>query len=507
MSSTRKVARNAFWVGIESAATLLISLFVAVLVARYFGPQKLGYYNYLLWMTMIAGTIGNMGLSGTCRKYMAEYLGREQKGLALSVFWFSFRVQSLVVVAIMGAGVALALGLAPAGYKTIGVLLVLSIGPRILGFIPSSANMAAEENAANVPGALAGSVVQMAGTILSMICDWGLLGLAASVVAGYTVELTLKSASVVHRFRGVDSFPLDRSATRRLIVFSGQGLMLMTLSLVVWDRTDLVLLERLQPDAAQLTFFSLSFSLIDKLLICTSVFSIAAVSRVMAQYGEDKTRVPALAGLSGSYMLLMATPLLLGAAALSPAAIPFVYGEAYRPAVAVFLVMASLAIPKVLLQSGQSVLQAHERQRFLVIWSLICGALNLALDVVLIPGQGAVGAAIANGLAQSLSALGVWLAVTRWYGVRLRTRMLTMNLVASLGMAAAATAALAWQGPLGLRLLAGTSAGAAVYLLLVRWTRALEDEDRQRLLALEGMLPAVVRPPYRRLVDAVAVAA
>lgn len=506
MSSTRTVARNAFWVGFESAATILSSLIVAVLVARYFGPQKLGYYNYLLWLTMIAGAIGNLGLAGTCRKYVAEYLGRGQKGLAWSVFKFSFRAQSFVAAAIVAAGTALALGLAPEGYKTIAALLVLGIGPRILGFIPSSANMAAEDNAANVPGALAGSAVQSAGTILSMTCNWGLRGLAASVVAGYVVELALKSSSVARRFRGVEAHPLDNSTTRRLIVFSGQGLTLMTLSLIVWDRTDLLFLERLQPDAAQLTFFSLSFSLIDKLLISTSVFSNAAVSRVMAQYGEDKSRVPALAGLSGSYMLLMAMPLLIGAAALSPAAIPLVYGEPYRPAVTVFLVMAALAIPKVLQQPGQSVLQAHERQKFLVIWSVICGGLNIILDLLLIPGNGAIGAAIANGLAQSISALGVWVAVTRRYGVRLRSRMLAMNLVACLGMAAAATVALAWQGPLMLRLLAGVVAGAAAYILLVRWTRALEDEDRQRLLALEGMLPAVVRPPYRRLVDAVALA-
>jgi len=72
VNATRSVARNTFWSAVEVVSTFVLAIAATVVVARFFGPQRLGYYSYLLWLTSITGTLGSVGLVGTCRKYMGE---------------------------------------------------------------------------------------------------------------------------------------------------------------------------------------------------------------------------------------------------------------------------------------------------------------------------------------------------------------------------------------------------------------------------------------------------
>lgn len=47
--STRgKVVRNVFWAVVGKVVTLLSTLFVGILVARYLGPEQYGLMNYII---------------------------------------------------------------------------------------------------------------------------------------------------------------------------------------------------------------------------------------------------------------------------------------------------------------------------------------------------------------------------------------------------------------------------------------------------------------------------
>ena len=89
MSTTRTVAKNSFWYGLELSFGAIVILGTSLVVGRAFGPARLGYFNYLVWLTFVAGTLGSVGLPVATQKYMAEYMGKREPGVAYSIFWWA----------------------------------------------------------------------------------------------------------------------------------------------------------------------------------------------------------------------------------------------------------------------------------------------------------------------------------------------------------------------------------------------------------------------------------
>jgi O-antigen/teichoic acid export membrane protein len=167
----------------------------------------------------------------------------------------------------------------------------------------------------------------------------------------------------------------------------------------------------------------------------------------------------------------------------------------------VLAVAAVLAVPKALLVPVQQALQAHEKQKFLVIWTCICGLLNIGLDFALIPRYAATGAAIASGSAQLIAVLGMCL----WASKSLRLKWEAMP-IAKIVFAATAMAIIVAFASRQVKLpvnavLIGVPLGAVCFFVALRLLRALGSEDRDRLLQISERVPAPVRGIYTRTVN------
>jgi O-antigen/teichoic acid export membrane protein len=272
---------------------------------------------------------------------------------------------------------------------------------------------------------------------------------------------------------------------------------LVLLNLIVWDRSDVVLLKWLNADPRQVTFFSLPINLIDRMLLVPQTFASAMGSTVMAEYGRARERVAAMTATSGVYLLALALPMLLGAAAVA-APIWAVYGSSVREAIPVFAVMCALAVPKAVMVPRR--ICCRSRNQAPGGWNCACGVLKIVLDILLIPHWGAMGAAIGSGAAQALSGVGTWVMV--WLLFRLDLRLgtvwrLAMSAATMSGAVWAIVELLAarpWAG-----FLLGVPAGAAVFVVLVRVTGALE-----RMTAAPLLVAAVCRgrwAVYLRLLE------
>src|ERR1700728_4475499 len=69
-----KILHNSFWFGLETILETAIFLGTSVAVARYLGPQKMGYFVYInFFVTTVTRTSGT-GLASATRKYMSEFL-------------------------------------------------------------------------------------------------------------------------------------------------------------------------------------------------------------------------------------------------------------------------------------------------------------------------------------------------------------------------------------------------------------------------------------------------
>ncbi|MEZ5356542.1 MAG: oligosaccharide flippase family protein [Bryobacteraceae bacterium] len=505
----RGVARNTLWYSSELLFGVVAILLTSIPIARVIGPEKLGYFTLMQWWTNISGMVGSLGLPVATQKYMAEYLGRGEAGVASLIYRHTFRIQALVAAGISVAGVLLALVLTDPDYHASTILLVIALAPKMMTWIPSNANNAAERFPPNAVAGIAASVLYIAIVAVSLWIGWDLTGIAAGMLLQNTFELALKMRSVRQWLPAAAPGKLPEDLRGRMFSFSGQSILLMIVNVVVWDRSDLVFLRMLDKDARQLSFYSLSFSLVERILLVPKSFSFVVGSRFMVQAGQEGSRLYTEVALGVRYVALFSLPVMVGMAAISAPLTRTMYGAQYEAAIPVMLVAALLAVTKPFLLPARLLMQATEKQVFLIWWTCLSGVFNVVLDILLIPaipGSGALGAALANGLAQTVAIGGMWYKVGRAYPVALPWRFVSRVFVASLAMGLGVYAMVQLELPAPVLLVAGTVTGAALFPLLLRMTRALEPEDGQRLEKMRTMLPALVRPLYARLLTYVTLA-
>ena len=497
--NTTTVARNSFWYGLEMAFSLLAAFVTSVAVVRVFGAERLAEFNYVVWLTNVTTTVGAFGLPVTTRKYMAEHLNRGEAGVARALYLFTLKIQTWISVGITVLGLVLIFAAGNPQYHVISVLLVLGMAPRTINFIPSQANNAAEVMKRNTAPSLIGGLLSTVLTVFSLVAGWGLAGVAMSLTLGAWLELLLKLRSVEHWLGDVKPAPIAPDLKKRMFSYSSQGVALLLLNVVVWDRSDMIFLKKLNPDPAQITFFSLAFNLTERLLMIPKAFGGSLGATMMAQYGRGQNRLQELTVNGARYALLATLPLLLGMACISHPLVLLLYGGANRQLIPVLSVVSVFAISKALMTMPTALLQAAERQGFMIVWGCICGGLDILLDILLIPRYGAVGAAFANGIAQTIAAGGIW-----WFAMRTMHLDLRLKDFARIAMAGAAMAA----GVLGVnRLLGGyagmvvsIAAGAVIWMAALRLIRVLDTADAQRFLSLARSLPASFRAPWKRLI-------
>jgi O-antigen/teichoic acid export membrane protein len=495
VSNTRTIAGNSFWYALEMVVSLSAGLLTSIIVANVIGKVRLSPYVYVMWLTNITAGVGGNGLSVTTRKYMAEYLNRGEVGVTRAVYSYALRFQTLIAIGVTAVALPLALLAGRPGYRIASALLVMNMMPRMIAYIPSQANVAGERLQRNTGPSLLGGAITIGLTLVSLWMGWGLEGIALSFTLGCAVEAFGKLYSVRSWLAPLPMGTIPPELKKRMSSYSGQGAVLMVINIVVWDRSDMIILNWMNSDISQIALFGIAFGFTDRLLMLPNAFAGSLGATMMAQMGRGPERVRGIMFEGAKYGFLLALPLLVGMACISRQFVTLAYKPEYQPMIPVLALAALLAIPKALIASPTLLLQAVEEQGYLIWIGCICGAVDIGLDFLLTPRYGALGATVANGSAQAMAAVLLWLWVYRYCKMEMRLGELTR--IALAGACMAATILLVQYlvpvtGYLGLGLSIVT--GAFAWLGALRFTGAVTHADGERLRQIWGHLPAGLRP-------------
>jgi O-antigen/teichoic acid export membrane protein len=500
--STRQVAKNSLWYAFELSVGIVTVLVSSIVLSRVFGPERLGYYNYFVWLTYVAGMLSTGGLQSTTLKFITEYLSRGEPGTAYLIYRMAWRIQvALAVIPVMIA-LPMVWYLVPPENRWMATFLVIGVAPRMIGFIPAQINSATQELYRNFPSTMTSNLLTLGIILLAVKFDWGITGLAISHPIGHFADLIIKLAMTSHhrnlwKSAVAPGAKLDPELRARFRRFAASGVGILLIGVLVWDRSDIFLLRHLNPDMRQISFFSYSFTLVDRLLLLPQVLGGALGLNILAQQALDRKRMAATAVSSCFYLVLIGLPVMLGAAAVSRP-LWMIYGEKFAPAVPVFVIMSILSISRVVQGPAWVFLQATDNQGRLLIIGIVSSIINLGLDVLLIPSLGAIGAALGSGSAQWFAAICAWVLVARKFSPDLMPGMFGRVLLSGLVMAAIVVMITLSLPPVPGAIL-GIAAGVVIYIGMLRLTHALRPEDRGRLESLSGVLPVALRSPVNRL--------
>lgn len=501
MSNTKIIARNTGWYGLENLVSSLLSLFTSIAIARALGPSKMGYIIYVLWISSVVSSLGGLGIPSTTQKYMAEFLGIPDRGTARHIYFKTLLVQmGFATVATLGLLVWVFLE-APADYRLASILIVLSIWPSMVNAVAAQANVATEQLAYNLPASIASIIVFSIAILATVVFNWGVVGVGASTLLMRLVDFTVRIIPTTARFyRWERAHVHPHGLRQRMLTFAWQSVASMIVALIVWDRSEFVLLKHLSTDIRQLAFYSVAFSMAERLLIIAAIFGSATSVTIFAQYGRDKSRLPAITASTFRYTALSSIPLHVIACSLAFPALMVLYGNQYRGAALVVSIAPLLCLPKAFIGPVQSLLQSNERQSYVIWATVLAGVVDFSVAWLLIPAHGAVGACIGSGAAQ-LTAVGVMWAIGIYlYGIKLPwTQIAKVTLVSVIASLTAHFVGRLFS-PLWCVLIGG-SAAVVTLLVLFYLLRVLEPEDQARLGILSSMLPEPLGRRVNRIIS------
>jgi len=501
MSNTKIIARNTGWYGLENIISSVVTLFTSIAIARTLGPSKMGYIIYVAWIASVVGSLGGFGIPATTQKYMAEFLGMGDRGTARHIYLRTLLLQIGLATLATGGIIFWVLGDANAGYKVASVLVVLSIWPLMVNSISAQANVAAEEMSKNLPASVISILVFFAGVVATVVFKWGVIGVGASIFVTRLVDFLVRLFPTMKRILAWEKAYVRPAGLReRMIAFSWQSVASMVVAMIVWDRSEFFLLKHLCADIRQVAYYSVAFSMAERLLITSAVFGSATGATIFAQYGRDKSRLPDITASTFRYLALTSIPVHVISAALALPVLLLFYGNQYRGAAMVVTLAPLLCMPKAFIGPVQNLLQSAERQSYVILATVLAGIVDIGVAWYLIPVHGAVGACIGSGAAQ-VTAVGImWAIGIRLYHVKLPWLQVAKITFVSILASLAAHYVAMRLAPIW-AILCGGSVSLIVLFGLFYLMRVLEPEDRDRFSILTGMMPKRIAGPVDKIMS------
>ena len=499
MSNTRTIARNTGWYGLENVISAVATLFSSIAIARYLGPSKMGYIIYVQFIASIVGSLGGLGIPSTTSKYMAEFIGMGDRGTARYIYLRTMLLQIVLATLATGGILFWVLRDASPDYRLACALIVLSIWPAMVNNISAMANAATEELSKNMPASVISILVFLVAILATVVLKWGVVGVGASMLLMRGVDFLIRLVPTMKRVLTWETTHVHPAGlSGRMIVFSFQSVATMVASLIVWERSEFFLLKHLCSDIRQVAYYSVAFSMAERLLLTATIFSSATSVTIFAQYGRDKSRLPEMTASAFRYIAVSSIPLHFISAALAAPVLLLLYGDKYTGAMMVATVAPLLCLPKAFIGPVRSLLQSSERQSYVIAATVLAGIVDVAVAWYLIPAHGAVGACIGSGTAQ-VTAIGLMWAIGIYlYKVKLPwLQVAKIVVISTLAALTAHYVAVQFTPLWGISL--GGSASLIVLFVLFYLLRVFEPEDRNRLGILTGMLPNRLAAPVKAI--------
>lgn len=499
-SMTSSVLAGGAWTSANIVLPYVLASIVSIVAARVLGPSEMGRQSFIAFVTLVATAVCAAGLPTALTRSAGEALGRGDaaalRGLVRAVLLVETPLALLGMVVLL---LVAALGAEP---TTAWALAAVTVLAGALGTVPLAALSGTLEWRGYSIAILCTNAAATALTLGALAAGWGITGIVAVRLA-QTAVVSLWSARVLRsllRRDGAATAGRKPELERRMLRYAAGTSLTVLLTLVVYQRSELVFLNHFSPDA-EIAHYAIASSALTILLAAPQALGVAlapALSRLHGAGEVDRIR----AGYSKVIRIstLATLPAVGLAAAVGPSLLVLVYGDSYRGVKTVFLILLPSLLTVSLISASAAVLTAHRRMRAPFVALAAAAVVDVAAASLLVPGHGAVGAAAASVSAlATAAALQVAFAVRIVHTVDLDLRHMLSAAVAT-GAATAAGIAVLAVLPAGVEIVAAAAVFALVFAGAAAALGVASAEDARWLADLAGRAHPVAARLVARVV-------
>lgn len=434
--------------------------------AHVLGPAILGSYYLFLSYYSIFNLIGDGGFGGAATKRISE--GREQEA-----FFSAFVVLRILLLAV---SVTILLAISPflVDFAASGLLtwlvLALIIGT-LSGFIATGVYGSGKVGVAQTSDFL-NNVVRIAAQILATYFGFAAAGLAGGFVAGLLAGILINFHYLPLRLAKFGLMHLKSLFSFSFWIF------LTSSGFAVFSTADTILIGYFLSNA-DVGIYRIAYQLSSVALFACMALNIVLFPTMSRWAAEGNlSGVSTALSRAFSFSLVLAVPVLVGGIILSDRLLYFLYGASFVPGTSAFIVLlfVQLAILGVMLQTICLMALNFPKQSFIA--TGVTAALNVILNIFLIPALGITGAALATLISVSINGLITFHFLSRHIPVSLERMPVVSIAVSGLAMGGVVLLfRMITDIPSFLVMASAVLLGSGVYfLILFRLDRSLRKE-------------------------------
>jgi len=394
----RTLVGNTSWLFADRMLRMGIGLVVGVWVSRYLGPEQFGLYSYLVAIVALLAPLATLGLDNIVVRELvaAPSATRRILGTAFALRMLGSTVALLLAVLAISA-------LHPGQASEVGLIAIIAAGPIVQAFDVTDLWFQAQTRARYT--VIAKSTAFLALSLLKVLLILSAAPLVAFVWATFTELILGALGSAIAFWRHV--MPLTRwqpdwRMAQRLLR-SGWPLIFSGIAIVIYMKIDIVMLTQMH-GAGATGLYAAALRVSEVWYFIPVAIITSVTPSIIAMKHEDEAvymrRIEKLFVLMCRISLAVALPITLLAAPL----IGLLFGPTYLGAAPILAIHIWSAV-FVFLGVAQSPWDLAEDYTRWFLVRTVCGAvINIILNLLLIPPQGAVGAAISTAVAQACAA-------------------------------------------------------------------------------------------------------
>lgn len=473
-SQIAALARHSAIYGLGGLVSRVLAVLLLPLYTRYLTPADYGAVETLVALSAVLVTVLRMGISSAFFRF---YFDSREAAHRLLVVRTSFWFTMVMATAGLVAGLALAQPLSRALFATgerewLVRAAFLAVWAQ-MNYEQLTALFRVEQRSLQFVSASLANVLITVGATVGFVVGlrWGATGV---VVGNVTGTLCVYAALLSYR-REQLGLQLDRALLGAMNRF---GLPLVPSALALWalNLSDRFFLVKLSGQA-EVGLYSLGARISSAMLLLLTAFRTAWPA--FAYSIEDDREARRTYSFVLTYLLLLATWAALALGLLSPwivrvLATPDFYGASRVVALLAFAAVASAGYTVIAIGVGRA-----RRTQFNWVVTGSAAAVNVGLNLVLIPSYGMMGAAVSTVAAYSLMFL-----VMAWWAQRVYPVPYQWRRVATLVAAGVGLCALGKGFDVGLGPAIALSAAYPLVLLPLRFYLPAELRRMRRLVLL-----------------------
>lgn len=389
MSVVRTLLKNTAYVTAVRVASPFVSMALVVYASRMLGPSGFGIYAAALTFVLFFEELASLGIQHVITRDVA--VAPRKLGAYLNA------AAVLAVAASSGTLVLLYLALYAIDYPPETASAVRWLSLSLLFTVALVYLEAAFQGLQRFDVAAAMRftevVLKVALGVAAIHQGYGVLGLIGAVVVSRAVATAVGSwwvFRVGHRF----SWEIDATTLKQLVRLSGTFVLIGLVTNAYW-KIDVIMLSKMQR-ASDVGLYTAAYRLMEILKTLSFAYVTALFPVLSRSFEQGRESLEKTCTLSIKYLNILSAPIVIGTFVLSSRIVHLIYGSEFAVAgdVLRILVWTVAIFPPAFVMARALVASHHQRADLVA--NVIAMAVNVSLNVYLIPRWSHRGAAVAT---------------------------------------------------------------------------------------------------------------